>query len=299
VAGRVRLRRRSGPAPALSEHWTRIDGVDLFYRESSGSPDAPVMVHVHGFGLSGRYLLPTAELLREEFHTYVPDLPGFGRSGRPARPPNVPDMARAAARFLDDRGIEKATLVGNSLGCAVICEFAYLHPDRLERAILVAPAGGVANQPLPRAVRQLAQDGLREPRRMITVAAPDYLRFGVPGTVRLFRTLLSYPALDRLLALQVPTMAVVGSRDPLMPTAERMQHIASREENHLLLVVLEGAAHAINFSHPAELANVIRQFMADQPISDDPDADGLAVAYEMHRGIHLQTRPDDPEGRHG
>jgi pimeloyl-ACP methyl ester carboxylesterase len=78
------------------------------------------MLHVHGFGLSGRYLVPTAERLRNDFHTLVPDLPGFGRSDRPARALDIPGLADAAIRFLDDRGIEQATLVGNSMGCPVI-----------------------------------------------------------------------------------------------------------------------------------------------------------------------------------
>ena len=140
----------------LGERWTRLDGVDVFYRESGGKgPGSPTMMHVHGFGLSGRYLLPTAERLASDFHTLVPDLPGFGRSGRSPQPLDVPGLARAAAAFLDDRGVEKVTLVGNSMGCAVICEFAHLFPERLERTVLVAPAGGVHNQPLHRAIRQL------------------------------------------------------------------------------------------------------------------------------------------------
>ena len=61
------------------------------------------MMHLHGFGLSGRYLLPTAERLAGEFHTLVPDLPGFGRSGRPREPLDVTELAHAAAAFLDDR----------------------------------------------------------------------------------------------------------------------------------------------------------------------------------------------------
>ena len=109
------------------------------------------MMHLHGFGLSGRYLLPTAEALADEFHTLVPDLPGFGRSGNAIEPLTVEELAHAAAAFLDTQGIEKVTLVGNSMGCPVICEFGYSYPDRLERAILVSPAGGINNQPLPRA----------------------------------------------------------------------------------------------------------------------------------------------------
>jgi pimeloyl-ACP methyl ester carboxylesterase len=209
------------------------------------------MMHMHGFGLSGRYLLPTAEQLAGEFHTLVPDLPGFGRSGRSLQPLDVPDLAAAAADFMDDRKIPVATLVGNSMGCPVICEFARLHPDRIDRAILVSPAGGLHNQPLQRALGQLAQDGVREPTRLMSVAVPDYLRFGVPSTLRLFRALTQFPALERLLALEVPTLVVVGDRDPLMPSPARIKEIAEQYDSLVALVVIEGAAHAINFSHPA------------------------------------------------
>ena len=278
--------------PALAERWTSNDGIKVFYRESSGPPGAAPMMHLHGFGLSGRYLLPTAELLAGEFRTLVPDLPGFGRSGRPRQPLDVPELAQAAAAFLDDRGVERVTLVGNSMGCAVICEFAHLYPDRLERAVLVAPAGGLHNQPLHRALQQLARDGIREPLGLMQVAVPDYLRFGVPSTLRMFRALTRYPALDRLLQLHIPTLVVLGSADPLMPAPPRVKEVAGQIDNSVLLVVIHGAAHAINFSHPGELANVIRQFIADEPIVDDPDSPGQARVYELHRGVHLPGLKD-------
>jgi hypothetical protein len=49
-------------------------------------------------------------------------------------------------------------------------------------------------------------------------------------------------------------------------------------------VIIEGAVHAVNFSHPDELANVIRLFMADQPVVDDANSPGVARTYELHRG---------------
>jgi pimeloyl-ACP methyl ester carboxylesterase len=275
------------PASTLAEKWTTVDGIDVFYRESVvPATDARVMMHVHGFGMSGRYLLPTAERLQSEFHTLVPDLPGFGRSGKRRDMLDVPDLAHAAARFLDDRGIEKVSLVGNSMGCPVIVEFAHAYPDRLERVVLVSPAGGVFNQPLRRAVGQLAKDGGREPRKMIAVSTPDYLRFGVPSTFRMFKALTEYPTVDRLLDLTLPTLVVIGDRDPLMPGAERVNEIAVLSDNHVLLVQLEGAAHAINFSHPGELAHLIRLFMEDKPIVDDPESPGTAHLTEIHRGVH-------------
>ena len=279
-----------------------LDGVRVFYRESPDpAPGSRAMVHLHGFGLSGRYLVPTAERLAADFHTLVPDLPGFGRSGNAADRLDVTGLAHAAAAFLDAKGIERATLVGNSMGCAVICEFAHHYQDRIDRAVLVAPAGGLHNQPLRRAITQLARDGIREPFQLIGVAVPDYLRFGVPSTLRLFSALTHFPALDRLLSMQVPTMAVVGSRDPLMPLPPRLREVAGRTESHALLVLIEGAAHAINFSHPGELANVIRLFMDDRAIVDDPDSPGEARAYELHRGPRLPPTVDGlrPDGQPG
>ncbi|KRA25852.1 alpha/beta hydrolase [Microbacterium sp. Root61] len=273
------------PASGLAERWTMVDGVDIFYRESANPPDARVITHLHGFGLSGRYLLPTAELLADEFHTLVPDLPGFGRSGKAGVALDIPDLAHAAARFLDDRGIEKTSLVGNSMGCPVILEFAHHFPERLERAILVSPAGGIHNQPLRRAIGQLSKDGGREPIKMISVATPDYLRFGVPSTFKMFKALTQYPTLQRLMELKVPTLVVLGTRDPLLPHPTRVQEVAAQDPNHVLIVVLEGAAHAINFSHPHELAHLIRLFMDDKPIVDVPGPHGAKV-FEIHRGEH-------------
>ncbi|HZA03478.1 MAG TPA: alpha/beta hydrolase [Propionibacteriaceae bacterium] len=277
-------RHLSRPTEGLDEHWTTIDGVEVFYRSAPGPPGAPVMTHLHGFGLSGRYLLPTAQALAGDFRTFVPDLPGFGRSGDPPRPPGLPELAREAADFLTDRGVARSTLVGNSLGCTVVCEFAHQFPDRVDRAILVSPAGGPFNQPLRRAVRQLLSDSLREPPRLLRVAVPDYLRFGVSSTLRLFEAITRYPTLDRLLDLSVPTLVVVGNCDPLLPEEGTIVQVA-RDHLHdsIVVVVLEGAAHAVNFSHPEELATLIRRFMADLPL-ELPNEPGGARAYEIYRG---------------
>ena len=75
----------SGDPVSLRETWTDLDGRRLLYRTNAESPppaDAPVLIHVHGFAISGRYLMPAAWRLAPDFRTYVPDLPGFGRSER-------------------------------------------------------------------------------------------------------------------------------------------------------------------------------------------------------------------------
>jgi pimeloyl-ACP methyl ester carboxylesterase len=66
----------------------------------------------------------------------------------------------------------------NSLGCPLIVELAATHPDRVESAVLVSPAGGPMNQPLVRALGQMALGSYREPPSMVPIAVTDYLRFG-------------------------------------------------------------------------------------------------------------------------
>ena len=52
---------------------------------------------------------------------------------------------------------------------------------------------------------------------MARVAVPDYVRFGPLNALRLFHQLTEFPSLERLLHSPVPSLAVLGSRDPLMP----------------------------------------------------------------------------------
>jgi hypothetical protein len=170
-------------------------------------------MHVHGFGLSGRYLLPTAALLVNELHTPVPDLPGFGRSGNPPQLLDVSHLAHAAARLLDDRGWSRrpwsATRSAARRFASVPTPTPIGSTGRSWSRRLVARR----TRQLPRAVKQLAHEGIREPVKILTVAAPDYLRFGVPSMMRRFRAPTQFPALDRLLAMPIPTLAVLGSRD--------------------------------------------------------------------------------------
>ncbi len=149
---------------ALERGWLIVEGFPMYHRECRmAGPGAPAMVHVHGFGISGTYLEPTAALLTPRFRTFVPDLPGMGRSMRHDRPLDLPGLAKALVSYCDAVGVDKATFVGNSLGCPIICEIAAAFPERIERAVLVSPAGGQTNQPLGRAIGQMVLDAPREP----------------------------------------------------------------------------------------------------------------------------------------
>ena len=252
------------PVPPLVPGWVIVDGLPLFHRVClDAGPAADSIVHVHGFGISGTYLEPTAARLAPRHNTFVPDLPGMGRSMRPDRTLDVPGLARALVSYCDAVGVERATFVGNSLGCPIIVEFATTFPDRIERAVLVSPAGGPNNRPLGRALRQMAMDGPREPLSMVPIAVRDYLRFGVLQSLSLFKAMTRYPTLERLPNLVVPTLVIVGERDPLV-RIDRAHVLAVLP--HVDVVVVPGA-HALNYSAPELIAELIEAHLADAPLA--------------------------------
>ena len=271
------------PAPAgaatdedgWTDGWLTVDDRRVFYRRGPTRDGVP-LVHVHGFAISGSYLMPTARRLAEHGTGVVPDLPGYGRSDRSPRPLGIPELARSLEEILDGLGLDRVVLVGNSMGCAVSLEVAHAHPARVHRLVLVSPAGGLQNRPLPRALRQLARDVVRESPRMAGVALPDYVGFGAVNALRTFRELTQFPALERLVSVPVPTLAVLGDRDPLMPGPRRVREVLALSHDHITVVLIQGAAHAINFSHPGQLANVVGAWLEDRAILDDPAEPGTA-----------------------
>jgi len=221
------------------------------------------VVHIHGFAISGAYLMPTARLLARRWINVVPDLPGYGRSERRDHVQDIPALAEALMAVLDGLGIDKAILLGNSMGCPVALEVANSAPERVARLVLVSPAGGLQNMPLVRALGQLAKDVARESPRLFPIALPDYVTFGPVNGLRLFHELTQFPSLDRLVRAPVPTLAVLGTRDPLMPSPARVQEIARLAREHLTVALVEKAAHAVNFSHPVELAGIVEAWLDD------------------------------------
>lgn len=205
--------------------------------------------------------MPTARALAARRVNVVPDLPGYGRSERRDHVLDISALAGTLVAILDTLDIEKAVLVGNSMGCPIGLEVAHEAPERVHSLVLVSPAGGAHNQPLYRALGQLATDALRESPRMVPVALPDYLRFGPLNGLRLFHELTLFPSLERLLGTPVPTLAVLGGRDPLMPSPARVSEVARLAPEHLTVALVAKAAHAVNFSHPEELAGVIEVWL--------------------------------------
>src|SRR4051795_12054490 len=233
-----------------------VQGRPVFIRRGPEVPGSVPLVHVHGFAVSGSYLVPTARVLAHRATTLVPDLPGYGRSPAWGHALGIPSLAWALLEVLDALGLARVVLVGNSMGGPVCLEVAHSSQDRVAGVVLASPAGGMHNQPLTRALLQLARDAARENPRMARVVVPDYLHFGPLNALQLFGELVRFPSLERILRTPVRTLAVIGSRDPRMPPPRRVREIGRLASPHLSIAVIDGAAHAMNF-RPGELAHVI------------------------------------------
>jgi pimeloyl-ACP methyl ester carboxylesterase len=267
------------PIAPLSGRFIDVDGVRMYHRvcERAG-PAAPAVVHVHGFGISGSYLEPTAVLMSQRARHYIPDLPGTGRSARSAHAPDIQSSMHDLLDYCDAIGLERATFVGNSLGCVTLLELADSHPDRVEGLVFVSPAGGPNNQPLAKALGQMTVDGTREPFSLAKIAVRDYLRFGLLRSLARFRAMTRYPTLDRLALLDRPVLVVVGHHDPLVDIDRIRQLFGGRRAMSAVLV--EGA-HALNFTHPVTVAALISAHLDGTPLGDITQSpDSIQILFE-------------------
>ena len=150
----------------------------------------PAVLFVHGLGSSGymewrRTLEPTAAGHR----VFAPDLPGYGRTDKPRARYTVPYFARFIERYMNDRGLRSAALVGASLGGRVALEVALEQPRLVRKLVLVNTLGlgrpqvrmaqmayGLVTIPrVGEAVMGFARDALRwAPRTMIRRFAARY-----------------------------------------------------------------------------------------------------------------------------
>lgn len=250
---------------SLRTVWTKVAGLTMHARVAVPPHTAttPPVVLVHGVGVSGRYLLPTAEVLARDYPVYVPDLPGFGSSDKPPRILNVPGLADALAAWVRQAGPARATYVANSLGCQTVLDLAVRHADLVERAVLVGPTTDPQARGLLQQVGRGLLDMLREPLRYWPLLVSDYLRAGMVRTVLTLRHGVRDPVVEKLPRVRVPVLVVRGARDPIAPQ-RWAEELAGRLPRGRLAVIPE-AAHVANYTAPEELARLIREFMTEEP----------------------------------
>lgn len=134
--------------------------------EEAGQGTAVVMLHGGGPGASGTSNFgPNLPVFAERFRTLVVDQPGYGKSDKPEIKGNYFTFAAdALAALLDELGIGRVHLVGNSLGGGTAVRFALSNPGRAGRLVLMGPGGLSLNV--------FAPDPTEGVRRLAEFAAP-------------------------------------------------------------------------------------------------------------------------------
>jgi pimeloyl-ACP methyl ester carboxylesterase len=204
-------------------------------------------------------MVPTGRRLARDFHVFAPDLPGFGKSAKPAQVLDVPGLAGALVAWMDAVGLERVSFLGNSLGCQVIVDCAVRYPQRVDRGVLVGPS---MDPRAPTALQQAWRVVLDTPHESPSqpfVIARDYLAAGLWRSWCTLQYGLRDPLTAKLPLVQAPMLVVRGGRDPIVPQpwAEEVTRLLPRAR----LAVLPGAPHTANYSSPDQLVRVARPFL--------------------------------------
>ena len=113
----------------------KVNSIELAYeRHGKGTP----LVLLHGFPLDHHLWDEVVTLLEDSFDQIIPDLRGFGESETVDRPYTMEDYASDIASLLDHLGIQKAAVVGHSMGGYVALAFASAYPERVSGLALVS-----------------------------------------------------------------------------------------------------------------------------------------------------------------
>jgi pimeloyl-ACP methyl ester carboxylesterase len=297
---------------------TELHGHRVIYRMAGNGP--PVVL-IHGMVNSSRHWESVALRLAEEHTVIAPDLIGHGDSAAVRGDYSLGVHASSIRDLLAALGVERATIVGHSLGGGIAMQFFYQFPQRTERLVLIS-SGGLGRQvsPMlrgaalpgasaalwaaahPRVLDALALLGerMRERGRGLGVSLLAIARALRPlqraGARRAFlQTLRSVidlhgqhvSARDRLYLLDgFPTLIVWGERDHTIPLSHgREAHAAipgSRFET------LPRAAHFPHLEDPEGLAEVLADFLrTTEPGRIDDEDWGEIIAAQPPRRQHL------------
>ena len=269
---------------ALKKTAALPDGELLAFIDT-GNKAGPAVVLIHGYTDNARDWAPMLPYLSKQFRLILVDLRGHGRSSKPECCYSRLDFAYDIKLLLDTLGVQKADIVGHSLGSFIAQTFAENWPERTARVVLISstagPPIGAPPQPLPfdygAEIRKLKEP--IEPDSPFMVAwwsspspvDPDFIRrqrqdaAAIP--LRVWLAVLdqalspeAYAGLRSTLPrLQARTLLIWGSKDPIIE--EPMRKTLRDALPNAQVRVFEGLGHNPFWEDPAGVAGAINSFL--------------------------------------
>ena len=252
----------------------------ITYYEEAGSGEPLVLIMGLGGDLQGWAL--TAPALAKHFRVITYDNRGAGRSGAPDRPYSIAGMADDLAALLDALDIQKAHILGFSMGGYIAQEFALKYPGRVDRLILLSTAPGVdgygrvvvgnwinvqrSNMSREQVVRSRAPylytadllDDEERYERSIQNSVNNPYPQQDHAFLRQAQAVLGFDATARLGNIKADTLIVTGKDDILVPprNSEKLNKLIPGSK----LQVLDGA-HLGCIEYPNEYNAAILEFL--------------------------------------
>ncbi len=284
------------PAPGPdTQAITLAGGVRVVYRDlrPPGPDPAPVLLLLHGSPGRMQDFDGLVPVLRERYRLLIPDLPGFGKSERDLPDYSIRAGSVAVLELLDRLGVERAHVVGFSMGGGVALELWDRAPARVASLVLLSSIG----------VQELELLGgyrINHAIHGLQVAALTLVHEGVPhmglldgsfldvAYARNFYDTDQRPLRGVLSRFEPPMLILHGERDVLVPLA------AAREHHRLVpqseLVVLPGD-HFMTFRRGERIARLVDGFVERVERGEAPDR--AAASPER---VREAARPFDPGG---
>lgn len=204
-------------------------------------------------------MAPAAGLLARDFPVYVPDMPGFGDSDKPPAQ-TLDQMMEAIEGWLQARGIERASFIGNSMGCELIIKLAVAYPHRVARMVLQGPSVDPPARSYDGMAGRLMKNMIKERSSALNdIARDDYAKATIPRVVKTaFMTFKDEPE-KKLPAVECPVLVVRGGSDPVI-SQEWAERVASLPRDGRLIVI-PNYAHTVHFIAPSVFVETIRPFL--------------------------------------
>jgi pimeloyl-ACP methyl ester carboxylesterase len=264
----------------------------------SGAANGHTVLLLHGNNFGGFYFKSIIDALASEgFRVIVPDQIGYGRSSKPIAPFNFNTQARNTWLILQHEKVEKAMVVGHSMGSMLAARMATQYPKAVERIVLYNPIGltdGRFERPMP-PIDESYKQNLKTDYQSVRSGLSRYVahnpkawnqEFETYTRIRYSWTLSSdWPRLAMVQALigqmlyadpvvydwahiQVPTLAFGGADDMLLGTAaafqERMAYVAKTIPNgNGRLLLLPGLGHVAHLEAPEKVLPPLVAFLKE------------------------------------
>jgi pimeloyl-ACP methyl ester carboxylesterase len=240
----------------------------------------PVVVLLHGLGgESGNWALNVGAL-SQKYRVVVPDQLGFGRSDKPLINYRVGTYVDFLDKFLEGLKVERATLVGNSMGGWVAAAYALKHPSKVERLVLVSAAGFAPPKEFDLSTLSGLNPSTREQTKRLAgmvffnplfksdiavdamfqqrVSAGDgYTIQSLVESIHRGEDMLD----GKLSALKQPVLLVWGREDGLTTLAREGERF-KREIPHAQLLVFDQCGHVPQVEKAAEFNAAVLKFLA-------------------------------------